>query len=227
MYRLPLFASALMLVAFLFSGMVAAAQEGTPAPLPRVPDPSECQVEPRSIESLQGIAGTPVLGTPGAGTPAGEEALEEEAVLPASPAAELLTEGEPADEATVAGIEATVTEVLACFNAGDFLRAFALYSDELISRDFGTIPEEDIAFLEASPVAVAEEQQLTLVSIENVRVLEDGRAVAIVTVDEPDGAVEGPESVLLVFTQQDDRWVIDEFIELPDVGTPAAGTPAA
>lgn len=226
MYRLPLFAPAVMLVAFLLSGMVAAAQEGTPAALPRVPDPSECQVEPRSIESLQGTTGTPVSGTPAAGTPAGEEALEEEAVLPASPAADLLTQGEPADEATVAGIEATVTEVLACFNAGDFLRAFALYSDELIG-DFGAIPDEDIAFIEASPVAIAEEQQLTLVSIENVRVLEDGRAVAIVTVDDPTGAVEGPESALLVFAQQDDRWVIDEFIELPDAGTPEAGTPAA
>jgi hypothetical protein len=222
MRHVPLAAAVLIVIALLTgSARVTAAQESTPGALPRTPDPAECQVEPRSLDDMLSLTGTPV-----AGTPAADEALEEEAVLPASPIAGLPIQGEPADEATVAAIEETVNEVLACFNAGDFLRAFALFSDDLIGT-FGPIPEEEIPFIEATPVAVAEEEQLTLVDISEVRTLDDGRVSAVVIVDDPTTPVEGGEAALIVFVQQDDRWLIDEFIEIPAVGTPAAGTPAA
>jgi hypothetical protein len=44
--------------------------------------------------------------------------------------------GDEADDATAAAIEATVRAVFACFNAGDFLRATGLFTDDLTSEIF-------------------------------------------------------------------------------------------
>ncbi|MDP9472542.1 MAG: hypothetical protein M3Q71_18060 [Chloroflexota bacterium] len=60
---------------------------------------------------------------------------------------------------------ATAGEILACFNAGDFLRAFSLFSDNAVRRfmEEDPISEEELRGLsEATPEAVPTEQQSTL-----------------------------------------------------------------
>src|ERR671910_788855 len=80
------------------------AQEGTPTAGLDIPTPAECTVAPRSEEDLRvlfrEVAATPVLDSP--------EASPTPAVLPT---------GGPADEQTVAEINATWRQYLACLSS--------------------------------------------------------------------------------------------------------------
>lgn len=84
-------------------------------------------------------------------TPADQQAVSE-VTIPVGP---------PAGDAIAAGVTLTVHEIFSCFAAGDFRRATALFTDDLV-RQFGPGPEETeedvIAFLEATPVPAAEDQ---------------------------------------------------------------------
>jgi hypothetical protein len=191
----------------------AGAQEGTPVPGRDAPAPEECRVEPRSLASFQALA------TPGAASTA-------PAVPPEAP--EGLPPGEPADAATAAAIGATVRELLACYNAGERLRIFAFYSDGFLRPLFGApAPFSQGAYDRfATPQPVPPELRVALVAIGEVRLLADGRAGAVVTVDDPNAAT-GPSttSSFLVFVRAGDRWLLDAAIE--DVAADAAGTPGA
>ncbi|MDP9359303.1 MAG: hypothetical protein M3R02_29260 [Chloroflexota bacterium] len=134
MTRLSVLISLLALVLTIGGSTRTAAQETTPVAGPEVPDPALCQVPPRTEAALLALlAGTPMAGTPVAGTPTSE--------LPASVAGEdLLPAGTPANAATIAGITATARELIACNNAGDLARVFALYTDDLVRMAFGGDP---------------------------------------------------------------------------------------
>ena len=43
-------------------------------------------------------------------------------------------EGEDADEATIQAVTQTYRELVACLNAGQFLRVYALYTDDYLRR---------------------------------------------------------------------------------------------
>jgi hypothetical protein len=80
------------------------------------PDAAECQVEPRSVESIRQLAAAP------AGGPMAEPV--------ATPA------GTAGDTATVEAVTATVRMIAACFNAGDYPRPLALFSDNFLHSWF-------------------------------------------------------------------------------------------
>src|SRR5690606_16748616 len=104
--------------ALLLPGPIAA-QESTPATGEFVtPDPAECTVEPRSMESLLAISATPGVGTP-------PVRMQTD---PANPTLNI-PNGEPADSATVETVTDTIHEMVACENAGDLRRAHAFVSD--------------------------------------------------------------------------------------------------
>lgn len=123
------------------------AQEGTPAAggmaFPITPDPAQCQVEARTTDEMLALWYTPDGNPVPAATPA-TDATSVSVPL-----------GPRADEATTAAVTAVVTEVFACFAGGDFVRATALFTDDL-TRSFGGEPgttmEDARTFLEASPV---------------------------------------------------------------------------
>lgn len=198
----------------------ASAQEATPAAVGETPDPAECQVEGRTADELIKIwyqendEGTPVLATP--------EAAEPMAAVP-------VPLGEPADAETVAGVTATVREVFACFNAGDFGRATALFSDDL-TRQFGPSPEEtpeDVrAFLEMGEPAPPE-GRIQLLAVTDVSVMEDGRVGAFVVSVDPTVPPEGAETALVLLVEAEDRWLVDEVVEFMMVEEGDEGTPAA
>jgi hypothetical protein len=138
----------------------------------------------------------------------------------ATPVAEVMTSitvplGEPADEATVAGVTAAAREIFACFNAGDFARATALFSDEL-AQQFGPEPGDTVedvrAFLEAPPEPAPAEEWGRVLAVTDVSVAADGRVAAIVVTEDP-AVPTGVESALVFFVEEGGRWLADEVVE--------------
>ncbi|MDP9369880.1 MAG: hypothetical protein M3Q03_16685 [Chloroflexota bacterium] len=219
---------------------------------PITPDPTGCQVTPRLTDELLAlwfaVEGSPITteaspmaegGTTEASPVAAPVDVDEEADVGAvavpvateasGEAGGALTEmtipvGSPADEETVAAIVTTVSEIFSCFAAGDFPRATALFTDDLV-RSFGPepgqTPEDVRVFLEATPEAGAEGEVGEIVAITDVMLLADGRVGAFV-VDRSEGTLS---TVYAIFEQQGDRWLADEVIEFTGGGEEGESTP--
>lgn len=205
---MPRVAALLMLL--LASPMItltAQAQDGTPLPGFVTPDPAGCLVEPRSIDSLVALLGTPESD---ASMPEDESVPASEFVAPS---------GEPADAEVVAGVTATMEELFACSNGGDYLRVFALYSDDFIGQELflGEVTEQELAFL-ATPVASPPATRES-VAVQGVIALDDGRVGAFVDTRSPDGDAT---STFAFFVERHGRYLVDQVIplDLDDPATP-------
>jgi hypothetical protein len=178
----------------------AGGQEGTPTAGLDVPAPTECTVEPRSEDELRAlfreVAATPVLDS--------SEASPTPAVPPT---------GAPADEQTVAEINATWRQYIACITAGDQARMFALLSDDMVRRQFvvdvafGVSEDALFVYLSATPVPLPPDQSVPFVPFADARVLGDGR-VAVV------GPGEQGRGDVRIFVKDGDRWVVDDWFAL-------------
>jgi plastocyanin len=193
----------------LFAHPTVIAQDATPAS-GEVIDPAECQVEPRAIEEIQQLVGT-----------AGEEA---DATPDAAQAGSM--EGEDADEATVQAVTQTYRELVACLNAGEFLRVYALYTDDYLRR---TLNESGIDVEQIQATPAPDQQEMTaLVGVSEVRQIAGGLVTARV---ETTSSPEGTSSVIQgVLEPVENRYLIaDETVIDAAAATPAAGaaTPAA
>ena len=208
----PLSVLSTALVALLLGGAGAAvvAQDVTPIAGEGV-DPAECRVAPRPAEFFERLAETPGAEEGGDSDTAG------------SPTPFAQPEGEPADEGTVDAVAATSRELVACLNAGDYLRAYALYTDDYLRRNFS--PDE-IAAIAATPEAVEEAARAVFRGVRDVATLDDGRVGALVDTANPDD--DGDVTTYTVFVEEGDRYRIDEetVVEAPDADA-AAGTPTA
>ena len=129
---------------------------------------------------------------------------------------EAIPDGAPTDEATRAEVTETVAMLIACVNAGDVLRAFALYEDAYLARlvdPEGALTVEianELVVSFATPVVVPTEDQTTLVGLPVIRTLPDGR-VAVVT--ETNGGVQDDDDeteldLLILARAADGRWLI-------------------
>ena len=179
-----------------------------------VPDPAERVVTPREVDevlALVGADGTPAVEVPPLGR------------LP-------VPLGEPAGGGVEEGVAATAREVLACINAGDELRAAALFTDPGVRRFAGGAAELDAlrAVLEAPAEPLPEEARLRLIAVTDVSLLPDRRAVAFVAINDPRTLPPGPQTSLIVFDRRGERWLIEEIIGFSQVAPrDTAGTPAA
>jgi hypothetical protein len=206
----------LAILAALFSLLVAGAagagaQTGTPATDLDVPTAAECTIEPRSEDELRAlfreVAATPVLDS-----------------SESSPTPAMAPTGDPADEQTVAEVSATWRQFIACITAGDLARMFALYSDEMVRRQFvvdiafGVTEDALFEFLAATPVPLPPDQSVPILPFDDVRVLSDGR-VAVV------GPGEQGRGDVRIFVKEGGSWLIDDWFDLTSSGTPAAITP--
>jgi hypothetical protein len=189
------------LCAFAVTGVPGAgAQDGSPAAGLDVPSPAECTVQPRSTDELRAlfreVAATPVLDSP-----------------VASPTPAVAPTGAPADEQTVAAVNATWREYIACINRGDQPRMFALVSDDMVRRQFvvdiafGVTEEALFAYLSGTPVPIPPEQSAPFVPLEDVRVLSDGRVAVI-------GPGENGRGDVRIFIKEGDRWLLDDWFDL-------------
>src|SRR5215213_3556287 len=205
--------------ALLTAAVPAVAQDASPT---AGASGAACIVEPRDVEELIsfyfGPEGTP-LATPTATT------VESEAELP---------QGEPVDPAVEEAVNATVTELIACFDAGQYARAFALMTDDM-ARQFGPdlsnpgedTPEEVRALLEAqlggTPVVdepgMEQGASTDMGQGRDIRVLDGGRVGGV-------WAIEG-DAAFIVLEQQDDQWLVDELIDIVEDDATMSGTPTS
>ena len=216
-----------MSLAIVLVGLVAPeaatahAQEATPAATLGAPDPTECTIEPRPMAFFEQFIGTPTA----------EQEAAMAAMAEATPAAGFqMPEGEPADEDTVANVMETVWQLGACINAGDFGRYAAVFTEDYFQREFarfGPIPEEELAFLSATPEAMPEENAVALLAVVDIRALPDGRVARLFDVQDPFAQPPGPSRFYWEFVQEDGRWLIDEQIMLGPVEPEQVGTPTA
>ena len=139
--------------------------------------------------------------------------------------------GEPADEATVAAVTATLHEALACLNANDSLRFLALFTDEMIHVfvALDPLPPEAVPMLAASPVASPPEQRLGYLAVHDVVVLPDGRVASLGDTYDPTQEPFGMGTDFAIFAKVGDQWLIDTLIENVVIveAIPVSGTPVA
>jgi hypothetical protein len=199
MRRLTMLIALLCVVTFVSPGFVSA-QEASP-----VAGGTACTVEPRTADELLALwyadDGTPI-GT--WATPVAEEEVTE-LTIPI---------GAPADEATTTAITAVVEQVFACFDAGEQLRAFALFTDNLATMfgpEPGTSFEDAQAFLTAPAEPAPPGEESEIVAVSNAVMLADGRVGAFV-IERYAGVVTVSYGI---FVQDGDGWLVDEVIEFP------------
>lgn len=185
----------------------ATAQGGTPAAA-SVPA-ADCRVEPRVVTAWD--------GTPAAGVEIPPVTTDGPFVPPT---------GQTPDAGTVAAVTATITESLACANAGDVPRLLALASDRFVRALFtgdAAAPEAEVlASISAPATPVATADLLTLIAIGPVVLLDDGRIAA--TVSTRDQTVTYVDVVYLV--NGGDRWLIDDSVAI-DSSTQVPASPTA
>jgi hypothetical protein len=191
--------------AFAASSGDSALAQATPTPAALdIPAPNECQVTPRALPLFP-----PGVGQQTAATP---RPLASPASGPVVVAA-----GTPADAETVAAVTATVRETLACRNAGDFPRAYALFTQQMLVQLFGgpaTVDPEIQVAVSEKPHRLPREERIGLVSLDQAVILPDGRVGAIVTTATPSRLFRD----FLVFAHDpaSGRWLIDGVVGVGD-----------
>ncbi|MEZ4500066.1 MAG: hypothetical protein R2839_08265 [Thermomicrobiales bacterium] len=100
--------------------------------------------------------------------------------------------------------------MIACQNAGEPLRAYALYTDVYL-REVLIGLDGAILTRMATPHALDPGDWTTIVAIEDLRQLADGRVYATVTLDPSLIPVRKMFGFILV--RQDNRWLIDDILD--------------
>jgi hypothetical protein len=190
------------LVVIVAGGMPAAAQEASPA----AGGTAVCDEEPRDIEELIGFyfspEGTP-LATPTMST------VDDESELPT---------GESVNAETEAEVSAVVAELVACFETGQFARAFSLMTEDLVrqtgpdtSSSNEDTPEEVRALLAAQIAgtpAAGMAGTTELGAVRELRRLEGGRVGGIWTI--------AGDAAFVVLEEEDGRWLVDEVVDIAE-----------
>ena len=210
MRRLSVLAAAPM-AALLLTGAVAAQDEGSAdQQSQRVVTPEECAAEPRPAEEVASILG------------GGEEIESVTFQVPL---------GEVVGTDTEDRITETVRGVIACLNAGDYLRGAALTTDNGARVLFGGLaangPEALQARLTEEPVARPEDRYIRLITITDATVMADGQLAAFVVINEPTRPPRGQETLLFIFSDEDGELRFDNLVGFSAVPPEALGTPTA
>jgi len=128
--------------------------------------------------------------------------------------------GRPADHAAITGIAATIRELVACRNDGDFARMDALYTDHSFRRAYGHLEELSA---QATPGAGMPPGPVAVPMMLETRVLTDSRVGVLLAHDIAGYGLRE----FLVLARDDGRWLVDEeaLVEDPEPGplpTPTA-----
>jgi hypothetical protein len=135
------------------------------------------------------------------------------AATPVAVATETSTEtGSTLNDAEREPIIAVVSESIACSNANDPMRAYALFTDRYLRIRFNGENADDLGHLLVAitrePEPAAEADQLSIVSMDDFRRLDDGRVSVVVTTSNADATFTD----LIYLTEFDGRWLIDEAV---------------
>jgi hypothetical protein len=169
------------------SGVVAAQSPTEPPRIERSIAAEDCVVVPRSIASLEEIVGRPA--------PDGTDVRVDVRFAPG--------DGTRAGDVAASQVTDVVWQLAACFNAGDLLRVYALFSDDALRP--ALFPEDVELVAGATPAALSEANAYPEPIVWDVRVQNDGRVTALVDFDS--------EIALVTFIWDDtqDRYLIDLF----------------
>lgn len=175
-----------LLIVFIGSFGSASAHDATPAA-------NGCDVPPRSFAEISALLATPAaIASAQAGIPA---------------------IGEPLRPAEWAAVQAAVDQFVACANAGEPLRVYALYSDayllSLLNRERPLLDQARYDAL-ATPIPATPEQAITVTRIEQGRRFADGRFAVTVTIIYPNIPV--PKSFVFLFVPGPDGLLIDDIM---------------
>jgi hypothetical protein len=122
-----------------------------------------------------------------------------------------LPAGNDADAATVMAVTAVLREMAACLSAGEMLRFYALHSDDWLRRSLGIV--DGMAILTTSIPPLDDGQRARYLGPWHVQVLPDGRVLAAVLLVVGDDPRPDPKRTrVLIFTQRDGHWLVDETI---------------
>jgi hypothetical protein len=186
----------------IMAGVPEVRAQATPTALSLdVPAPEECLLEPRALPLFPEEAGQRAA-TPAPVVPGPAE--------PFSPPA-----GDPADAETVAAVTATVRAAIACRNAGDLLRAYTLFTDDMLVVLFGgpaTVDPEVRQVAGEGPRPLPAARRLGIVVIRDIVLLPDGRVAAVVETATIRRLFR--DYLFLVQEPTTGRWLIDEAIPL-------------
>lgn len=187
----PRFAFAVASALVLVAGVAVAGQPGGATSLVDTPT-ADCTVVPRSFDEVVALIGTP-------GTTVPPDVRLDPTALPT---------GEPVDADTEREIAAAAALLVACGNAGDSSRIFALYTDGLL-RSLGPLPAST---LESFATPEPDGPVVRLVEVRDVVRLADGRVSAIVVLAR---SPESPDtdSLVFIFARVGDAWLLDEGYE--------------
>ena len=214
--RRPVLLTTLGALLGLAAAQAVAHSNATPAASPFAsPRAATCSGSRRPPEFFLDLVGTPAASNATARAGAISITSGTPAPLPTGP---------PADPLTVAAITAVMEAVVACFNAGDFARTAALFTDDFWRQEVRGMEVVAQGFAEAAaqpPTPVPPDERETLVGIREVRVLAAERIGAMV---ELETARAGREVSFVVFVDTPDGWRIGDVTTNPP--PEAASTPA-
>jgi hypothetical protein len=166
---------------------------------PNATDAAACTVQPRAFADIADLASTPTASAtsvPGDGGPAGSE--------------------------VVAAVTETIRMAVACANANDPLRSFALFTDRYLAERFGSAHPDDLGSLYAAlsrqPTPAKEGDLLSLVEVRNVMMPAKNLVVGTVVTENRSARYVDR----LVFQRIGDRWLIDQWSPAEGGATPTA-----
>ena len=174
-----------------------AAQAATPPATPDVPPAEICLVAAPSFEALNAIVNAAAIG----GTP----------VVTRTPG--VVPDGTPADPGLAAAITETIRELVGCYNAGELLRSYGLYTDAYLNRLFNRQGGFSRSVYDsfATPEPTADPSTRTaILEIKDIRVFDDGSAGATVTMRY--ASIPMPKTFFMSFEKIEDRWLISGIL---------------
>jgi hypothetical protein len=197
MARIP--GAAVIVVAMMLATMAPAVAQDDVVVETTAPDPELCTLDPRTLDEIRQLVavGTPVPAM--SPTP-----LPDPFVMP---------EGFALSDEERAEVEKDLLRAVSCFNTGDPLKAFAVYTDEyvveLIRRLGGLTEAVEAVLMTVQPPEPPE--YITILAFVDAVLLDDGRVLVIVSGDDPtDDLPPGPRAFYLREVLPG-RWLIDEF----------------
>jgi hypothetical protein len=176
------------LAAVLVLAGTAAGQDSDETPeAGKAVSPGLCKVEPRTIESLEAIVNAPA-----------SDGTDVRVPIRFAPG-----EGDPAGDVAAGDVTEVMVELAACFNAGDILRVYALFSDEGLKP--ALIPQDIEQAENSTPTPLSTDDRFPEPIVWDARVQEDGRVTALVDFD--------GEIALVTFTwdEEQERYLIDFY----------------
>jgi hypothetical protein len=191
-YQCAVIIAAALLV---WAGGNGVADDATPTP--DVPPAALCTVEAPSFERLNAVVASPVADR----TP----------VATRTPG--LVPEGVPAGAETVAAVREVVRELVGCYNAGELLRSYGLYTDDYLHRLFnrqGGFTRAVYDSLATPEPRDDPSKDTAILEIKDARVLEDGSVGATVTLRY--ASIPMPKTFFFTFVRIDGRWLIDGIL---------------